>query len=509
MQTIYLDISNKGVIPTVYAKQGDVGRKFAVVFTNSGLPYNVENALFSAWYEGDSGEGNYTQIGDKPAFVSSGNKVEVEMISQMLSVAGDGVLCLVLANGDQQIGSWNIPYICEAVPGFDSEGATDYYNAFSEIVDAAQKFTTDKTLSVSGRPADAAETGRQISIERARINNIIALPEGSTTADAELMDIRVGADETYPTAGEAVRQQFYKAMSEVQSVQFQIDEARYFGGDEGYNTLAEAIQTPIKDLRKSIKSLEEQIGTGGGESSGIVNTATGNPIVLRDSANASFKGLKLYGDFSGGDVTVKVCGKNLLDYRKSIPRTDGQTVEIDESINGVYWTGDYYFYVPLDAIIPKGTTVVFSCKSESVDPENSNDIVAFEACYTDGTTEYKTKEYPLTLSKDANRIAVRRASSTISNTIKVWDMQLEIGSTITEYEPYKESQTIVVSVPNGIGTDGFVCEDYAELHTYKPNTTIINDVGAIMEVEYVADTKAYIDNKFNELAATLTALTGV
>jgi hypothetical protein len=40
---------------------------------------------------------------------------------------------------------------------------------------------------------------------------------------------------------------------------------------------------------------------------------------------------------------------------------------------------------------------------------------------------------------------------------------------------------------------------YRALHTYKPNTTIVNDSGAHMKVEYAADTKLYIDNKLAAL----------
>lgn len=40
---------------------------------------------------------------------------------------------------------------------------------------------------------------------------------------------------------------------------------------------------------------------------------------------------------------------------------------------------------------------------------------------------------------------------------------------------------------------------YRAIHTHKPNTTVLNDAGAHMAVEYVADTKLYIDNKIKEV----------
>ena len=162
MQTIYLDISNKGVIPTIHAKQGDVGRKFQIVLTDLGLPYvPASGSAFSVWYSGASGEGNYTEVGDKSAFSANGNKVTVEMIAQMLSNDGDGVLSLVLndPNGNQ-ISTWNIPYICEYVPGADGEEAKAYYTAFSQAVENLPY--PDASLSVPGKAADAAATGKAL-----------------------------------------------------------------------------------------------------------------------------------------------------------------------------------------------------------------------------------------------------------------------------------------------------------------------------------------------------------
>ena len=46
-------------------------------------------------------------------------------------------------------------------------------------------------------------------------------------------------------------------------------------------------------------------------------------------------------------------------------------------------------------------------------------------------------------------------------------------------------------------------QEYKSLTTFKPTSIISNDAGAQMEVEYAADTKAYIDNKLQEIAQAL------
>ena len=56
----------------------------------------------------------------------------------------------------------------------------------------------------------------EVDIERKRIDNLTKLEEGSTTGDAELIDIRIGEDGvTYDTAGDSVREQFKKVNDEV------------------------------------------------------------------------------------------------------------------------------------------------------------------------------------------------------------------------------------------------------------------------------------------------------
>lgn len=67
--------------------------------------------------------------------------------------------------------------------------------------------------------------------------------------------------------------------------------------------------------------------------------------------------------------------------------------------------------------------------------------------------------------------------------------------------PY--SMIYELATPNEIALSAEELAAYAALHTNYPNTTILNDGGAGMEVKYVADTKNYIDNQIAAVAAAI------
>lgn len=169
MQTIQLHLYEKPQLPVICAVQGDVGRKFQAVITDGSLGYTIPmDATFTLWYSGTSGEGNYGFVGDRPAVQVSKDTVTVELLTQMLACPGGGELCLCMSRPDGSwLGLWTIPYQVDALPGADSPEAVQSYTAFSDAVtrlqQAAQKIEPDESLSVAGKPADAAAVGAALA----------------------------------------------------------------------------------------------------------------------------------------------------------------------------------------------------------------------------------------------------------------------------------------------------------------------------------------------------------
>ena len=86
-----------------------------------------------------------------------------------------------------------------------------------EINTAAESKKNEVLESI---PEDYRNTVNEVEVLKSRIDTISSLPEGSTTGDAELQDIRVKADGTTATsAGNAVREQVNELKSDISNLQ--------------------------------------------------------------------------------------------------------------------------------------------------------------------------------------------------------------------------------------------------------------------------------------------------
>lgn len=68
-------------------------------------------------------------------------------------------------------------------------------------------------------------------------------------------------------------------------------------------------------------------------------------------------------------------------------------------------------------------------------------------------------------------------------------------------ESYTVDLLYALATPMETAIDDETLAAYAAMASQKPTTTVYNDVGAGMAVDYIADTQTYIDNKFAALAA--------
>lgn len=286
----------------------------------------------------------------------------------------------------------------------------------------------------------------------------------------------------------------------------------------------------------------------------IVNTAEGEAIAVHDSAvDRSLQGLKIYGKTTqtdtgyanvgdSGSVNVKVNGKNFLSpsyYRHragSVIENDGITYTFNEDgtilLNGKATNGGYYAFITKPSLfLPAGN---YRCSFNAPELEKTPDDgqayytqlwVGEQKIYDRG----KGGPFSLTENTKVTQYLVSIKQGVILNNVLLKPM-IELGNVSTSYEEPKEAQTLTVLTPDGLASVGDVCDeiDFAKgvfiqkiargeeytvletpietplsaeqieafkaLYTNYPNTSITNDSGAHMEVEYVVDTKTYVDN---------------
>lgn len=174
-------------------------------------------------------------------------------------------------------------------------------------------------------------------------------------------------------------------------------------------------------------------------------------------------------DLSG--VEVSRCGKNIMSVN---------SVKFPLSAETTIWEGKIT------------GNFVFSYELNLTNVTNDSSAL-FRWYFEDGTNAYgyavNKGNLPSTIKGTITRITVVPWCDAKGGSVD--NIQLELGTIKTDFEPYIEH----TATTNADGTVN-------GLKSVSPNMTLLTDTsGAVINLEYNADTKMYIDNKFAELQA--------
>ena len=293
---------------------------------------------------------------------------------------------------------------------------------------------------------DDKATKQEVDVERKRIDTFTSLPDGATTGDAELADIRVAADgKKYNTAGEAGRAQANAAVKTQQGIRYAgkcltvgsdgnlypsiTPPAIYLPAKGEFITTTDSTAYPLGDIKLYGRSIQD----------GEPSPDTPIPIVSVGEYNEETEKY---------EVGIGVNGANLLDYEswKNTDIVNGTGVYKD---NGVVITANdtdcFTNYIGLS----KYTVPVFPDTSYVLSWEHSGDsglVYVFEGTTSNGSfpvnkfVSATDSKLTFTTGQNAKYIRFRVGVQNSGDTATYKNIQLNVGDTPLEFKPFQGTQ---------------------------------------------------------------------
>lgn len=306
------------------------------------------------------------------------------------------------------------------------------------------------------------------------------------------------------------------------------------------------------------KAVKDYVDTSA-ELNTIVNTAEGSAINITDSANAKLKGLKICGKTTqaaepsvenpqplvsvgdGGSVEIKVYDERVFNPNvkpqtltlntpnglPGVPVTSGGNYT-DE--NGQQWICDEIdlargkYVQRVSKYINTGTSMTINAIAMNTDkglvrwnttiPVNSVNYSALSNCFKHAAQWDDVVSYPYYVVSNGKQlyfsVNATDIGSNANNTLDELKTLVNnwIAKTFSEDKPLIVYYALAEPIETDLNLTDEEIAQYKALTTHKPVTNIYNDADAHMKVDYVADPKNYIDNKFANIENAILSLGG-
>lgn len=479
-----MDMTKSDPSLSVNVVQGDAySRSLCIALYSGAVPWTIPDGVTVAvrYSKSDHTKGYYDTLPDgSSAWSVDDNILTVRLAPQMLTVPGKVIAQIEFVLGAHILSTFSLTVHVEPNPAAGVLKSEDYFNWLQwfqeqtdEHVSQIQKSILSANLAAQSAvqaSEEAAASALKAESIAAGISVIVARNEAYTKQES---DVR------YSPSIFEVKTGTVLTLSDSASASFQL--VKLFGKTTQNGTPTPEAPIPLESVGESVTV---RVGT---------SKTDPNPQVATFSAPNVFSGIPVTsnGNYTDENGQQWVCDE--VDFEKGVYIQRIFRKIIDGSVsftsyNPAQWvTNAVGYYRKTGAELNKGGYAVMSDSLPKTGLGNLMDSRGIICHPTLDGFIYISLPFELlgiTATTDAN-------------------VGLAAMTAYFDQHPMTLLYELATPIETALSAEQLAQYTNSDLNTHYPNTTIFNDEGTGMEVKYVADTKLYIDKKFDQLAQAI------